>query len=63
MAKLSDNKLIADEEKKPSIRSNCVELHKQSLKNPAGSHRVFDLKRLPFGHSISRRFPISDETI
>ncbi len=52
-AKPSDNTLIADEEKKPSIKSNCVELHKQSEKKPIGSQSVRDLNRLWGGQDIS----------
>ena len=41
-----DKTLMADEEKKPSIKSNCVELHKHSEKKPMGSQSVRDLNRL-----------------
>ena len=46
----SANTFIAVDEKKPSFRSNCVELHNASEKKPIGSHSVFDLKRLLCGH-------------
>lgn len=38
--------LMAEDEKNPRIKSNCVALHKQSEKKPIGSHSVHDLKRL-----------------
>lgn len=42
---------IADEEKKPSFKSNCVALHNASEKKPIGSHSVRDLNLLLNGHS------------
>jgi hypothetical protein len=32
-----------EEEKNPNIKSNCLELHRQSEKKPTGSHSVRDL--------------------
>jgi hypothetical protein len=46
VAKPSERILIADEEKKPSIKSNVLASHKESEKKPIGSHSVPDLKRL-----------------
>ena len=52
-AKPSANTLIADDEKNPNIKSNCVELHRQSEKKPIGSHSVRDLNRRCAGNVTS----------
>ena len=53
--------VIAEEEKKPNIKSNCVALHRQSEKKPIGSHSVRDLKWRCGGNWTS--LSISNKTI
>ena len=42
---------MADDEKKPSLISNWVALHKASEKKPIGSHSVLDLNLRLVGHN------------
>ena len=52
-AKLSDKTEIADDEKKPSMRSKLLALLRQSEKKPTGSQALRVLNRRLGGHMMS----------